>query len=236
VRAPIALAMDTSDLDTVERWARAVAPSISTVKVGLELYLRYGKNVVDVIRTVAPDLELFLDLKLHDIPNTVFGAARSISDLEPKYLTVHALGGAAMIRAAVDAAPKTLITAVTILTSHSEDELRQMGMTGTTDDHVLQLAVLAVASGARALVCSPLEVRKVREVVGPDITLITPGVRPKGSNVGDQKRVATPQEALDAGASLLVIGRPITEHYESGGEFAVAEAAALISADLQASH
>jgi orotidine-5'-phosphate decarboxylase len=236
VKAPIALAMDTSDLDTVERWARAVSPFISTVKVGLELYLRHGKQVVDVIRSVAPDLDVFLDLKLHDIPNTVAGAAKSVADLAPKYLTVHALGGPEMIRAAAEAAPDTLITAVTILTSHSDEELRRVGMKSTAAEHVYQLSELAVASGARALVCSPLEVRQVRALVGSDVILITPGVRPRGSTLGDQKRVATPREAMEAGASLLVIGRPITEQYESGGEVAVAEAAAVISADLQASH
>jgi orotidine-5'-phosphate decarboxylase len=232
-KAPIALAMDTFDLSTVKAWARAVAPTISTVKIGLELYLRHGRPVIDSIRDVAPDLDIFLDLKLHDIPNTVAGATKSVADLHPKFLTVHALGGADMIQAAVDAAPEIMIAAVTILTSHSESDLQMIGLNRPPHEHVSELAQMAVSSGARALVCSPAEVERLRSLVGDDVELITPGIRPVGSQLGDQKRVATPQQALDSGASLLVIGRPITELVQSGGEEAVARAAAAISADIQ---
>ncbi len=153
---------------------------------------------------------MFLDLKLHDIPNTVAGAARSVAALQPTYLTVHAAGGADMVRAAADAAPDVLITAVTVLTSLSEHDLAAIGLQGPASDAVRRLAVLAVGAGARALVCSPHEVAAVRAEVGPMIRLITPGVRPAGADTGDQARVATPEQALADGADLLVIGRPIT--------------------------
>ncbi len=151
-----------------------------------------------------------MDLKLHDIPNTVSGAARSVAALAPTYLTVHASGGAAMVRAAVEALPETRVAGVTVLTSLSAHDLEAVGLRGPALDAVLRLAVLAVGAGARALVCSPHEVAAVRAEVGPEITLITPGVRPAGGDVGDQARVATPEQALADGADLLVIGRPIT--------------------------
>ncbi|MFT6564355.1 MAG: orotidine-5'-phosphate decarboxylase [Actinomycetes bacterium] len=157
-----------------------------------------------------PGVELFLDLKLHDIPNTVAGAAQSVAQLRPAMLTVHAAGGPKMIEAAVQALPDTEITAVTILTSMSGADLSAVGIVGEPIDAVVRLAQLAVDAGARALVCSPLEVAAVRAAVGPDIRLVTPGVRPAGSALGDQQRVATPKQAIADGADLLVIGRPIT--------------------------
>lgn len=208
--APIAVALDAPDLDTACGWAQATAGIVSTVKVGLETYLRDGAAGVERIRQSAPQAQLFLDLKLHDIPNTVAGAARSISALRPALLTVHALGGPAMIAAAAQAVPETRITAVTILTSMDQAALDRVGIAGSAQDAVLRLAVMAVESGARALVCSPQEVAAVRAAVGPDTVLITPGVRPAGSDRGDQARVATPEQALADGADLLVIGRPIT--------------------------
>jgi orotidine-5'-phosphate decarboxylase len=224
--APIAVALDAPDLETAARWASLVTPHVTTVKVGLELYLRYGPDVVASVRG-ASGVEVFLDLKLHDIPATVAGAARAVSRLKPAYVTVHATGGAAMIRAATEeAAPASRVAAVTILTSLGEADMAALGITGSPSDAVRRLSALAVTAGARALVCSPREVAAVRAEVGPDITLITPGVRPEGTAVQDQARVATPEEAVSAGADLLVIGRPITAAPDPGAA-AAAIAAAL---------
>ena len=217
--APVAVALDAADLETAVSWAAALAPVVSTMKVGLELYLRSGAPGVTRIRDVAGDCALFLDLKLHDIPNTVAGAARSVAHLAPDYLTVHASGGPAMVAAAAEALPGTRITAVTVLTSMSEADLDAIGMRGPALDAAVRLARLAVAAGARAIVCSPQEVAAIRAAVPADITLITPGVRPatgEGSATADQSRVATPQAALAAGADLLVIGRPITAAADPG--------------------
>jgi orotidine-5'-phosphate decarboxylase len=224
--APIAVALDAPDLETAARWAALVTPHVSTVKIGLELYLRYGPEVVASIRG-ASGVKIFLDLKLHDIPATVTGAARAVARLRPELLTVHAAGGPEVIRAAVEGAPVTTIAAVTVLTSLNQATLERIGMLGPMSDAVRRLAVLAVEAGARGLVCSPQEVAAVRAEVGPDITLITPGVRPVGSSVHDQARTATPEEALRAGANLLVIGRPITGAPDPGA------AAAAIAAPLR---
>ena len=224
--APVAVALDAPDLETAARWAALVTPHVSTVKVGLELYLRYGPQVVATVRG-ASRVSVFLDLKLHDIPATVAGAARAVARLRPDVLTVHAFGGADVIRAAVEAAPDTMVAAVTVLTSLGDDDLGRIGMTGPVPDAVLRLATLSVAAGAQGLVCSPREVSAVRSEVGPDVTLITPGVRPTGAQADDQARVATPEEALLAGADLLVIGRPITRAPDPGA------AAAAIAASLR---
>jgi orotidine-5'-phosphate decarboxylase len=222
--APIAVALDAPDLETAARWASLVTPHVSTLKVGLELYLRYGPDVIASVRG-ASGVQVFLDLKLHDIPNTVAGAARAVARFKPGILTVHAAGGAAMIRAAVEAAPQTRIAAVTVLTSLSEADLGQIGMEGPSADVVRRLAALAVGAGVPALVCSPREVAAVRAEVGPGITLITPGVRPAGADAQDQARVATPEEALEDGADLLVIGRPITGSADPGAAVATIAAA-----------
>ncbi|MFJ9556422.1 orotidine-5'-phosphate decarboxylase [Nocardiopsis sp. NPDC101807] len=222
--APIAVAIDAGDIETAATWASAVAPHVSTVKVGLELYLRYGPEVVSAVRG-ASRVGVFLDLKLHDIPATVQGAVRSVAWLRPAFLTVHASGGADMVRAAAEAAPDTRIAAVTVLTSMDEADLEQVGLLGPSRDAVRRLSALAVGAGARALVCSPREVALVRSEVGPDVTLITPGVRPAGADRGDQSRVATPEEAIAAGADLLVIGRPITRAPDPGAAAASLAAA-----------
>jgi orotidine-5'-phosphate decarboxylase len=224
--APIAVALDAPDLETAARWAALVTPHVSTVKIGLELYLRYGPEAVVSVKG-ASGVRIFLDLKLHDIPVTVAGAARAVARLRPDLVTVHATAGPEVIRAAVEAAPHTKIAGVTVLTSLSPADLERIGMTGPVQDVVRRLAVLAVEAGARALVCSPREVAAVRAEVGPDITLITPGVRPAGTDPNDQARVATPEEALRAGADLLVIGRPITGAPDPGA------AAAAIAAPLR---
>ena len=212
--APIAVALDAPDLGVLAAWTRAVSPVVSTVKVGLEVFCRDGEKAVITARQAASAVgaspDVFLDLKLHDIPATVAGAARAVADLEPAYLTVHATGGPEMIEAAAVALPDTRITAVTVLTSLDEETLRAVGLIGPATDAAVRLALLAVEAGARAIVCSPQEVAAIRAEVPDDIVLITPGVRPAGADVNDQKRVATPEQALSDGANLLVIGRPIT--------------------------
>jgi orotidine-5'-phosphate decarboxylase len=206
---PIAVALDTSDLATAQRWVAAVAGHVSTAKVGLQLFTAEGPQAVEKIAASA-DVDIFLDLKLHDIPATVAGAVRSIAPLGPRYLTVHAAGGPAMVTAAAEAAPDIAIAAVTVLTSLSAADLDALGLAGPPEAAVRRLARLAVDAGARAIVCSPREVAPVRAAVGPDVTLITPGVRPAGAAADDQARVATPRQALADGADLLVVGRPIT--------------------------
>ena len=227
-RAPIAVALDVPELATATDLATATTPAVRCLKIGLEAYLRDGsEGYLAIQKAAAPETEMFLDLKLHDIPNTVAGAARAISGLRPTILTVHAAGGPAMIAAAATALPSTEIAAVTILTSLSAADLAAIGMSGEPLEAVCRLATLAVDSGARALVCSPLEVAAVRATVGPGIRLITPGVRPADSSIGDQQRVATPEQAIADGSDLLVIGRPIT------ASSIPAEAAAHLARSLQ---
>jgi orotidine-5'-phosphate decarboxylase len=204
----------------------AVAGSVTTAKVGLQLFAAEGPGAVDKVRAAGGDLDIFLDLKLHDIPATITGAARSLAAVAPAYLTVHAGGGAAMVAAAAEALPDTRIAAVTVLTSLSGYDLDEIGLAGPPVEAVARLARLAVGAGARAIVCSPQEVAAVRAAVGTGITLITPGVRPAGADVNDQSRVATPEQALADGADLVVIGRPITGAADPG------EAAAAIAASL----
>ena len=232
-RAPIAVALDAPDLATLRAWADAVGPHVSTLKVGLEAYLRDGHRAVDAARSAAPDCALFLDLKLHDIPATVAGAARAVAALEPDFLTVHASGGPDMVAAAAQALPGTRIVAVTVLTSLTTGDLRALDLLGSgcasAGELAAHLAVAAVDAGARAVVCSPEEVGQVRSALSDrEVVLITPGVRPPGAEAGDQRRIATPREALARGADLIVIGRPIT------GAADVAGAAEAIARDLDA--
>ncbi len=225
-RAPIAVALDAPDLDTAAEWAAQVTPHVSTLKIGLELYLRYGPDVVASVRG-ARGVDVFLDLKLHDIPATVGGAARSLAKLRPDLLTVHAAAGPAAIKSAVQALPDCKIIGVTILTSLDAADLSRIGLCGSVSEAACRLAELAVAAGARGLVCSAREVAAVRAVVGPEVVLVTPGIRPAGQSNDDQARVMTPQQALRAGADLLVIGRPITRAADPGA------AAAAVAADLR---
>ena len=206
--APIAVALDAQEIELLREWAWQTQDVVSTLKIGLETFYRNGADAIEVVRESGCDL--FLDVKLHDIPNTVAGAAAALSRYAPKYLTVHASGGPEMVRAACEELPETLVAAVTVLTSLDDQSLAEVGICTPAQDTVLRQAALAVAAGARAIVCSPREVARVRAEVGSGIILITPGVRPAGSAPGDQKRVMTPVEALDCGADLLVIGRPIT--------------------------
>jgi len=225
MKAPIAVALDAPDLETAKTWVKEVSPYVSTLKIGLETYLRDGKKSIEQIKEIS-NCDLFLDLKLHDIPATVAGACRSVADLNPKYLTVHASGGSEMINEAAKTLPNTLIVAVTILTSIDEKNLQEIGFKNSSKESAVNLAKLAVAAGARAIVCSPQEVAEIRKIVDSSIVLITPGIRPQGSSSNDQQRIATPQEALLNGANLLVIGRPIT------GSDNVGEAAKRISEEV----
>ena len=230
-KAPIVLAVDTSDLGVAIEWVKATQDSISVYKLGLEFFLTFGSDGVKAIKDVT-DSDIFLDLKLHDIPHTVNGAAKAIAHLKPKYLTVHASGAAAMIKAAAEALPNTLITGVTILTSLGDPDLKSIGYRQPTLESAVVLAKLAIHSGARAIVCSPLEISAIRKEIGIDPVIITPGVRPKGSeNKDDQVRVMTPADAISAGASLVVIGRPITQSWTEGSS-AMKEKAAQIAAQV----
>ena len=216
VKAPIVLAVDTSDLDTAIAWVEATQGLIAVYKLGLEFYLNFGQDGVRAISS-STDSDIFLDLKLHDIPHTVFGAASAISSLGVKYLTVHASGGSAMIAAAAKAVPSTFVTGVTILTSLSESDVSEIGFKNNALDSAVGLANLAVSAGARAIVCSPLEILAIRQSVGSAITIITPGVRPADSATSDdQKRTMSPQHAINSGANLVVIGRPITSAWGQG--------------------
>ena len=210
MKSPIILALDTKDLDTAKGWIEATNSSINTYKFGLEFYLKFGAAGLKELAN-AGDFEIFLDLKLHDIPNTVSAAVSSVADLKPKFLTIHASGGALMINAASAAGPSISITAVTILTSLSDSDILEIGFANSAKDSAVTLAKLAVANGARSIVCSPFEASEIRKVVRERIEIITPGVRPVGGDLGDQKRVMTPKEAISAGANFIVIGRPITD-------------------------
>ena len=227
MKAPIVLAVDTSDLEIAKRWVEATHESVSVYKLGLEFFLSFGQAGVKAIQDVT-DSDIFLDLKLHDIPHTVAGAASAIQELAPRFLTVHSSGGREMVRAAVDAVPGTSITAVTILTSLSEEDLFEIGYANNALESAVALATLSVNAGAKAIVCSPLEISAIRAVVAPEIEIITPGVRPASENpADDQKRVMTPRDAMSAGASLLVIGRPITSAWKDGAAAMTARARSI---------
>jgi orotidine-5'-phosphate decarboxylase len=205
------VALDFPDAVAALACADQLAGSVSWFKVGLELYLAAGERIVRDLKQRGHSV--FLDLKLHDIPNTAASAVRSLSQLEPDMLTVHAAGGRAMLNAAADAArslphPPRLL-AVTVLTSMDTAALAETGVPSSPVEQVLRLARLAAECGIEGMVCSPAEAAALRSAL-PKALLVTPGIRPAGADAGDQKRIATPQFALAAGASMLVIGRPIT--------------------------
>jgi orotidine-5'-phosphate decarboxylase len=230
-KAPIVLAVDTPQLETAIEWVKATQDSVSVFKLGLEFFLTFGSDGVKAIKDVT-DSDIFLDLKLHDIPHTVSGATKAIAHLAPKFLTVHASGGSAMVAAAVQAAPKTHITGVTILTSLSEDDVSEIGYGSNALTSAVGLAQLATKAGAGAIVCSPLEISAIRTAVGSAPIIITPGVRPADSTASDdQVRTMTPKAAIEAGASLVVIGRPITQSWSQGAT-AMADRAAQIASQL----
>jgi orotidine-5'-phosphate decarboxylase len=206
---PVWVALDTPDLSAAEALARAVAPHTGGVKLGLEFFSANGRAGVE--RIAALDAPVFLDLKLHDIPNTVAGAMRALARLEPDIVTVHAAGGHAMMRAAKTSAPAgTRVVAVTVLTSMDSHDLAELGLGSfTTAQLAARYAAAARAAGLDGFVSSAAEVRELK-AAWPDALAVVPGIRPEGEALGDQKRAMTPREALAAGADVLVIGRPIT--------------------------
>ena len=227
MKAPIILAVDTPDLEIAKQWVAATQDSVSVYKLGLEFFLSFGQEGIRAIQSET-DADIFLDLKLHDIPHTVQGAAKAIANLKPRFLTVHASGGREMVKSAVSAVPATDVTAVTILTSLSEEDLFEIGYASPALESAVALAKMSVDSGARAIVCSPLEITAIRSAVGSTPHIITPGVRPL-SEVGsdDQKRTMTPKDAITAGATFVVIGRPITKTWSEGAPAMTAKARSL---------
>jgi len=223
------LALDLETRDEAAPILRQLAGRLRWVKIGLQMFTAYGP---DYVRAVADQgFSVFLDLKLHDIPNTVAGAVRSLLPLRPAMLTIHASGGPAMIaaaRAEADraGAARPIILAVTVLTSIDAASLSDVGVSGGPVQQVLRLARLALAAGADGLVCSPQEVARIRDAFGDEPLVVVPGVRPAGSAAGDQARTATPAEAVEAGADWIVVGRPITAAADP------AAAAAAIAASL----
>ena len=225
------MAVDTPNLETAISWVKATHGHISVYKLGLEFFLNFGSDGVKAIQAET-DSDIFLDLKLHDIPHTVSGAARAVAHLAPKFLTVHAAGGGAMVKAAVDAMPNTNVTGVTILTSLSEADVTEIGFKFSALQSAVDLSRVAVNAGATAIVCSPLEISAVRQQVGITPIIITPGVRPLDMvGTDDQQRTMTPQDAIAAGANLVVIGRPITQSWQQGAQ-AMKERAQEIGANL----
>jgi len=206
---PLFVAIDTPDLNRATELAQTLHGSAGGVKLGLEFFCANGANGVARIGEIG--IPLFLDLKLHDIPNTVAGAMRALAPLEPAIVTVHAAGGRAMLESAkAAAATETKVVAVTVLTSLDESDLRSIGVDHAPDDQVQRLAALARESGLDGIVCSGAEVKAAHSAWMNGL-FVVPGIRPAGSSVGDQKRVVTPRTAMADGASILVIGRPITE-------------------------
>ncbi|GAN64415.1 orotidine 5'-phosphate decarboxylase [Acetobacter indonesiensis NRIC 0313] len=225
-------ALDTQSPQQAQAWAKAVGPSAGAVKLGMEFAYAAGFQAVADVAGTTP---LFLDLKLHDIPNTVGAAIRALSYLRPKMLTVHASGGRAMMEAARkardDAFPandRPALLAVTVLTSLDDAALAETGVGDGARAQVLRLGKLAMQSGMDGLVCSAHEIAPLRDSLGDAPLLVTPGIRPAGSQAGDQKRVMTPAEARNAGADWIVVGRPITQAENP------AAAAAAILAELTA--
>jgi len=214
--APIILALDTKDVSKAQEWIEIALPQIRNFKIGLEFYLKNGFAAVEKLIDQY-QFDLFLDLKLHDIPNTVKGAVESVASLKPKFLTVHASGGAKMIEAAAGALPYGSITAVTVLTSFTESDFLKLGHANKVEETVKLWATIAIESGATSIVCSPFEAKLIR-AISNDVVIITPGVRVLGDEIGDQARVMTPADAIRNGADFVVIGRSITKESVSGAE------------------
>jgi len=205
----VAVALDTSDWQTFRSWCEFFGPRVGVLKVGLEAYTRWGPPCVELARKHGR--RIFLDAKLHDIPNTVAGAVASFKDQGVDYLTIHASGGPEMIRAASAAAGDELaLLGVTLLTHLDETALTALDLPGAAQERVLRWARLASDYGCAGAVCSPREVAALRKALPAPFKLVTPGIRPSGSASDDQRRTATPGRALAEGADLLVIGRPLT--------------------------
>lgn len=226
--SPIILAVDTSDFDTARAWIDATRESIDIYKLGLEFYLTFGSQGIDAVAKES-GASIFLDLKLHDIPNTVKKAAGVVDHLHPRFLTVHATGGAAMVAAAVEALTQTSVTAVTVLTSLSDGDLKQLGYSHGSLEMAANLARVATDAGATSIVCSPYEIEAIRSIVPSTVEIITPGVRPSDESVSDdQVRTMTPAQAIALGANYLVIGRPITSRWSQGAAAMASRAAQIV--------
>ena len=228
---PIFCALDTTDAEHAADLARGLAGHVGGVKIGMEFFYAQGRAGYDAV--AAAGLPIFLDLKLHDIPNTVAGGLKALMTLDPlpAIITVHAGGGGEMMRAAVDAlAGRSKLVAVTILTSLNDADLGEIGFTAENDTqaHAVTLAKLAQAAGLDGVVCSSLDIEAVKAATAPDFLTVVPGIRPAGADVADQKRIATPGSATASGADVLVIGRPITQ------ASAPAEAASAILQEVEA--
>ncbi len=226
-RAQVYCAIDRGDLAAARDLAQAVAPAVDGLKLGLEFFAANGPAGIRLVRRLGRPI--FLDLKLCDIPNTVAGAVRAVAPLQPRFVTLHAKGGRAMLRAAVAAAEETgsavKLLAVTVLTSLDSADLQSLGVHRSPTDQVRALAELALEAGCDGLVCSAAEVAALRDTFGPQPILVVPGIRPGGEPVDDQKRTLGPAQAQAAGADVLVVGRPIT-----AAEDPAAAAAALMAA------
>ncbi len=211
-------ALDTVDTDAAVALARKLDGVVGGVKLGLEFFCANGADGFTAVAETG--IPIFLDLKFHDIPNTVAGAVRAVAPLGPKILTIHTQGGPDMIRRAAETAAeealkhghaKPWVVGVTILTSMDNDDLTAIGVPDAVADQVARLASLGHSCGLEGMVCSPKEIALARKATSPDFKLVVPGIRPAGSAAGDQKRVMTPGDAVAAGADVLVIGRPITQ-------------------------
>jgi orotidine-5'-phosphate decarboxylase len=209
----VIVALDFADLGPARELVRRLDPSLCRLKVGKEMFTRYGPHFVEEL--TKGSFDVFLDLKFHDIPNTVAAACAAAADLGVWMINVHALGGRKMMEAARErvalSAHRPLLVAVTVLTSMSQSDIAEVGLAGTPDDNALHLAQLAKASGLDGVVCSPREAAAIRGAAGPGFLLVTPGVRPPSAALDDQQRVMTPADAVAAGADYLVIGRPVTK-------------------------
>ena len=215
---PIICALDTTDVAHALELTKNIGKNIGGIKLGLEFFVANGAEGVRKLADAG--LPVFLDLKFHDIPNTVAGAVRAATELNVAMLTIHTGGGRDMMKAAKEAAQETadklgitppLILGVTVLTSMGKDDLNDLGLLSSIYDQVFKLTQLADDAGLDGVVCSPKEITSLRRGFGEDLTLVVPGIRPAGSDVGDQKRVMTPEDAIDDGANYLVIGRPISQ-------------------------
>ena len=236
---PVYCGIDTTDLIWASKLIQSIAggpkPAVGGIKLGLEFFLAHGAPGVryafpEPVR--ATGVGFFLDLKLHDIPNTAAGGIRAVAELAPTFITIHSSGGRDMLKAAVEEAgtqaakrgvPRPKLLGVTVLTSLDRSDLEATGVNADPSDQVLRLAALARASGLDGVICSPLEIAALRKQCGPDFVLMVPGIRPAGSAANDQKRVMTPRQAVDLGATNLVVSRPI---YQAADPRAAAEAIA----------
>ncbi len=219
-RERLIIALDVSSAAAAQQIVAAVGDSTLIYKIGMQLYTAEGPRVVRDL--VSSGRGVFLDLKYHDIPTTVARAVREAAELGVSMLTIHASGGSKMIRAATEAArsvrPDICVLAVTVLTSMDDNDLQRLGVRGCVLDQVLRLSALALAGGCQGVVASPLETSELRRELGRGFEIVTPGVRPAGAVHGDQARVTTPAEAIAAGASRIVVGRPITAAEDPGAE------------------